>query len=172
MAAGLADGSGGRDEQSLALVAIAAYTLLCRLVGQLLAIPGREGQHPLLLGQSLRSSLLGLDLCLLGGALLLGVAGALLAALVLAFGADLVGAVRGSAAVASAVDAHADGLLNTLDVDGKGRGGNPFVGLEGEAVFGKQSTGTLLLHGGTLHGDGGNDVLVVGVVLGDFYVGG
>ena len=171
----LADGGGGRDEQGLALVAVAAHTLLRRLVGQLLAIPGGDGQHALLLGQGLCSSLLGLDLSLLGGAFLLGVAGALLATLVLALCADLVGAVRGSAAVAGAVDTHADGLFDALDVHGQGRGGNPFVGLEGEAVLGEQSAGTLLLHGGALHGgDGRSGVLggILGVVLESVLFGG
>ena len=74
---------------------------------------------------------------LLDGRLLLGIAGALLAALVLTLGADFVGAISRVAVVAGAMHTHADGLLNSLDTDGLGRGGDPLVGLECEAIFGE-----------------------------------
>lgn len=170
VAATLAYGGRGRDEQSLALVAGTTHTLLGRLVGQLLAVLGGDGEDTLLLGQCVGLLCLGL----FGRALLLGVAGALLAALVLALGTDLVGAVGGSAAVAGAVDTHADRLLDALDVHRQDRGSNPFVGLEGEAILCKQRAGTLLLHGRTLQGsdDGGGDIGVCVVELdGDNMVG-
>ena len=175
MAARFADGGCGRNEQSLALVAVTAHTLLRRLVGQLLAIPGGHGEHALLLGQRLCSSnLLGLDLCLLRWGLPLGVARTLLAALVLALGTHLVGTIGGPAAVTCAVDTHANGLLDTLDIDGESRCGNPLVRLEGQAVLGEESAGALLLHDGAL--EGGDDglcglVLVVVVCGGSDMVG-
>jgi hypothetical protein len=46
---------------------------------------------------------------------------------VVALDAHLGGAVAGAAVVAAAVDAHANGLLDALDADGLGRGGDPFV---------------------------------------------
>jgi hypothetical protein len=144
--AALVAGGGGRgDEQGVALVAGAADTLLRGLVGQLSARLGRDGQQLLLLGGD--GAFLLLLLALVTGGPLLGVAGAFLAALVLALGADFVGAVRVSAVVAGAVDAHADGLLDTLHVDGFGGRGDPLVRLQGQAVLCKQRAGSLLLEG-------------------------
>lgn len=124
MAARFADGGGRRNEQSLAFVTGAAHTLLRRLVGQFLPFPGGHSEHALLLRQGLCSCRL---LCLVRRTLPLGVAGTLLAALVLALCTHLVGTVGGPAAVAGAVDTHADGLLDTLNVDGECGRGDPFV---------------------------------------------
>lgn len=149
VAALIADGGRGRDEHVVALVAGAADALRSLLVDQLATRLGLEGEKLLLLllgfggvGGSIGFGGLGQ---LFGGRLLLGVAGALFAALVLAVGADLVGAVGGSAVVAGAVDAHADGLLDSLDADGLGGGGDPFVRLEGQTIFGEECAGSLVL---------------------------
>lgn len=169
MAAMLADGGRGGDEYVVALVAGAADALTGVLVDQLAARLGLEREHLLLLGLDGLHGGIGL-LLLLGRCLLLGVAGAFLAALVLAIGADLVNAVRGSAVVAGAVDAHADGLLDALDADGLGGGGDPFVRLEGEAVFGEESAGSLLLKSAAVQFLG-NDGLGVGLIHGDLRSG-
>jgi hypothetical protein len=142
--AALSAGSGGwRDKQGIALVAGATDTLLDGLIGQLSTRPCRDGQQLLLLGST--GAFLVLVLALVGDGPLLGIAGALLATLVLALGTDLVGAIRGSAVVTGTMDAHADRLFNTLDADGVGGRGDPLVGLEGQSVLCKQGTGSLLL---------------------------
>lgn len=144
MAALLANGGGCGDEHVVALVAGATDALARVLVDQLAARLGFQGEELLLLRLDLGGGGIGLGL-LFGRRLLLGVAGALLAALVLAVGADLVGAVCGAAVVAGAVHAHADGLLNPLHADGLLRGGDPFVRLQGQAVLGEEGAGSLLL---------------------------
>jgi hypothetical protein len=99
----------GWGEQGLAFVAGAPHSLCCRLVCQLVARPGGEGQDLLSLG--LLSSFCLFPL--VAWRLLLGVPGTLLAALVLALHAYFVVAIEGSAAVTAAVDTHANGLFNT-----------------------------------------------------------
>lgn len=153
-----ADGSSSRDEKVLALVAVPADTLLRRttlkvgttgtaLDGQILLLLGR-------LGSNLRSgrgnggggssSLTLLSLSL--GLVLLGrVARTLLATSVLALLANTVRSKGGLATVALAVDTHTDGLFHTLDVLIGSAGSNPFVRFKGQAVFGEESTSTLLL---------------------------
>lgn len=147
-----ADGSSSRDEKVLALVAVPADTLLRRttlkvgttgtaLDGQILLLLGR-------LGSNLRS---GRGNGGGGGGsssltLLLGrVARTLLATSVLALLANTVRSKGGLATVALAVDTHTDGLLHTLDVLIGSAGSNPFVRFKGQAVFGEESTSTLLL---------------------------
>ena len=118
---------------------------LCgRLVRKLVAMPGGESQDLLLLLGLLNSLLL---LGFLAGCLLLGVPGALLAALVLALHAHLFVSIEGTAAVAASVHAHTDGLLHTRDQGSRSRCSDPLMRLESQSIFGKQSTGTLLLHG-------------------------
>ena len=107
--------------------------LLDRMVDSFFASFGSNGQKLLLL-RLVRPFRL---FTLLDGGLLLGIAGALLTALVLALGADFVGAISRVAVVAGAMHTHADGLLNSLDTNGLGRGGDPLMGLEREAIFGK-----------------------------------
>lgn len=143
MATLLADSGGRRDEQEVALVADASDALLGGLVGQLAAGLGGDGQELLLLGS--HGAVPFPLLALFARSLLLGVAGTLFAALVLTLGADLVGAKGGRAVVTGAVDAHANRFLDALHVDGFGRRGDPLVRLQGKAVFGEQSAGTLLL---------------------------
>ena len=99
----------------------------------------------------------GLPLLLPGSSLLLflgtggRITGAFLAADVLAAGTNLVGAKRGLAAMAGAADTHANWLLDALDVQFLRR--HPFMGLQGEAIFGKERAGALLLHVGPVNGD-------------------
>ena len=145
--------SGRRDEQGLALVAGAAHTLPNRLVDAVLSVLVSHGQDFLLSLARLLSLWL---FTLLTGLFLEWEAGALLAALVLAFDAGSLGAKGGTAMVAGAVDSHANGLLNALDVDGLGGSRDPFVGLEGKVVLGEQRAGTLMLQSdaGDLLGDG------------------
>ena len=142
MPALVADVGGGRDEESVALVAGTSDTLLDRLVDALLSRLGGDGQNLLLLLGRLGEFPL---LSLLHGVLLQREAGALLAAPVLALGTHLVGAKGVPTVVAAAVDAHADGTLNALDVDGLGSGGDPLVRLEGQSILGKESAGAFLL---------------------------
>lgn len=149
---------GSRDKQSIALVARAADSLLDGLIDPLFSGFGGYGQKLLLLLGSLETlPLTILALALLGSGLLLGVAGALLATLVLALSADLFSSEGGSTVVALAVDAHADRPLNTLDTDGLGRSGKPFVRLEGQSVLGEEKAGTLLLQGAAVDLVGSND---------------
>lgn len=143
MATLLADGGGRRDEQGLALVAGAADALLSGLIDELSARLRGESEYPSLLGL-LRGFLL---FALLGGTLLLRIARALLAALVLAFGAYLVSTIGGAAAMAGAVHTHANGLLDALHADGLGGRRDPLVGLQGQAILCKQGTSALLLEG-------------------------
>ena len=128
-----ADSGCGRNEKSIASVAGAPDPLLDRMVDSLFASFGGNRQELLLLRLVGPFRLF----ALLDGRLLLGIAGALLAALVLTLGADFVGAISRVAVVAGAMHTHADGLLNSLDTDGLGRGGDPLVGLEREAIFGE-----------------------------------
>lgn len=111
MLAVLADGGCSGDKERGALVAGASDALSGRLVDEFVAGAGADGQHALALGR-LIGVLVGL---LLLGRLLLGVARALFAAAVLALHTGAVGAVEGAAAVAAAVDTHANGLLDALD---------------------------------------------------------
>jgi len=143
MATLFAGGGGRRDEKAFAFVAGAADTLLWRLVGQFAARLCRDGQELLLLGSN--GAFLLLLLSLVAGGPLLGIARALLAALVLALGAHLVDAVGSPAVVTSAVDAHADGFLDTLHVDGLGRRGDPLVRLQSQPILCKQGAGSFLL---------------------------
>ena len=149
----LADGGCCWDEQRLALVAGAPNALLGGLVDQLVASACRDGQDAPLLGL-----LHSLFLLFLGQVALLRVAGALLAALVLALRADLLWPVQGAAVVAAAMHTHADRLLDTLDGGHRGWRGDPFVRLESEAVLCEESAGTLLLHCAAVQllGDGGS----------------
>lgn len=149
----LADGSGSRNKIGLALVAAAADALLDMAIDPLVAGLVGHGQEALLLASfgGLLGLLLLLQLGLLGRRPILRVAGTLLAALVVALGADLVSTVAGAAVMAAAVDAHADGLLDALDGDGLGRGRDPFVGFQSETIFGKQGTSTFLLKGSAVH---------------------
>jgi hypothetical protein len=140
----LADGCCGRDKDIFTLVAGAADALLRGLVHQFLTRLGCQGEHPLLLGFL---GDLGYLLAFFHNRLLLGIAGALLATLVVALGAHLVPAIRGSAVVTGTVHTHADRLLHTLHADRVGIGRDPFVRLEGKAIFGKESAGPLLLKG-------------------------
>ena len=104
-----------------------------------------DSQDLLLLGSLQTIIIAFLGLALLAGGLLLGVTWALLATLMLTLDADLFGSKRGTAVVTLTVNAHANGLLNALDADGLGRGSQPLVGLEGQAIFGEEKTSTLLL---------------------------
>jgi hypothetical protein len=154
MVAGLAGGSCGRDEQGLALVAGAPDSLCGRLVRKLVAMPGGDSQDLLLLLGLLNSLLL---LNFLTGCLLLGVPRALLAALVLALHAHLFVSIEGATAVAASVHAHTDGLLHTRDQGSRSRRSDPLMRLKSQSVFGKQSAGTLLLHGIAVECWGGLD---------------
>lgn len=169
VAARVAGSSCGRNEEGIALVAGASDSLRRRLVCPLVARPGGDGQDFLLLG--LLNSLF-LD-ALLSGRLLLGVSGALLAALVLALQAHFVVSIESTTAVAAAVDAHTDGLLDTRHQRSGSRGSNPLMGLEGQSVFGEQRTGTLLLHGIAVEDWGVDDGRRgLGAGSGDYVVGG
>src|SRR5690242_13444675 len=157
MAAGGADGGRGRHEQGVAPVAGAAHSLGGGLVGELVAVACGDGEELLLPGRVDGVLLLVLDLGLVGGRLLLGVAGTVLAALVLALHAHFVVAIQGAAEVAAAVDAHADGLLDTGDHGSRGSSSEPLVRLERQSVLGEQGAGSLLLHGSAVNGWGGLD---------------
>lgn len=144
----LADDGFGRDEDGGALVAGASDALLGRLVDEFVSSAGADGKHALSLWL-VGGVLFGL---LLLGRLLLGKARALLAAPVLALDTGPVGAIEGAAAVAGAVDTHANGLLDTLQRGHGARGGDPLMRLESEAILCKESAGTLLLHGVAVQG--------------------
>jgi hypothetical protein len=87
MVALLAHGGDSGSEESLTLVAASSHTLLYGSIDSLFAVLGRDAQEFLLLFRSFSALLL---FTLLGRVLFLGIAGALLAALVLAFNTDLV----------------------------------------------------------------------------------
>lgn len=143
-----------RNEESLALVAGASDTLPNGLIDSFVARSGCDSQELfLLLGRLVRLLLL----ALLGRRPLLGVSWTPLAALMLALDANLVGAVCGSAMVAGAMDAHADGPLDTLHADGMGRCGDPFVRLKRQSILCEQGAGALLLQFAAVEllGDGG-----------------
>lgn len=108
-----------------------------RRSGLVVADVGRDERRWLLLG----------TLGLLGGE-----TGALLASLVAAVGTRLVRAIGHAAAMARAVHAHPDRLLDPLRVPG---GTMPFVGFEREAVFLKHLSRPFLILGvsGPRHGD-------------------
>ena len=76
---------------------------------------------------------------------LLRIARTLLAPLVLAPSADLICTIGHSTMMAGAVDTHANGLLDTLNVGGLGGRRNPFVRLQCQSIFGKESSGSFLL---------------------------
>lgn len=159
----LANGSSGRDELGLALVARASDALCGRLVCQLVTRSRGDGEDLLPLG------LVGGVLCLqlLFWGLLPRVPRTLLAPLVVAVQAHLVRAIEGAAHVAAAVHSHADGLLDTLHRGyGAGRS-NPFMGLEGEAVLGEERAGAFLLHGAAVEhfGDWGGSDQCSGIIL-------
>lgn len=150
-----------RNKKGVALVARAADTLLGRtalevgtagaaLHGQIFTLFGRPRANP---GSTLLrsrddwggSGLAGPGLAL-GLVVLLGwVAGALFATRVLALLANTVRTEGGLAAVAGTVNTHTDWLLNTLNVFVGDARGDPFVGLESQAVLGKEGASTLLL---------------------------
>lgn len=157
----MADDGLGRDEDSGALVAGAPDALLGGLVDKFVSSAGADGEHALSLWL-VGGILFGL---LLLGRLLLGEARALLAAPVLALDTGPVGAIEGAAAVAGAVDTHANGLLDTLQGGHGARGGDPLMRLKSEAILCKESAGTLLLHGvavqGLCSGSGAVMLLVV-----------
>lgn len=150
----LADGSSGRHEQGLALVARASDALRGWLVGQLVARPRGYGEDLLSLG--LVGGILLFQLLFWG--LLPRVSRAFLAPFVVTVQAHLARAIDGAAHVAAAVHSHADGLLHTLHGRYGPWGGNPFMGFEREAVLGKEHAGTLLLHGAAVEfpGDRGD----------------
>jgi hypothetical protein len=83
-------------------------TLLGRLVRQLVASPSCDGQESFLPGL-----LVVFGLVAFVGGLFLGVAGAFLAALVIALLAHSLGAIEGTATVTAAVDAHTDRFFYT-----------------------------------------------------------
>lgn len=117
------------------------------LVYQLVAATSPDGEHSLSLGL-LHTIFLGL---LLLRRLLLGETRTLLAPLVLALQAHFVGAVKGSAAVAAAMDTHTDRFLDTLDGGLWSWCSDPLVRLKSEAVLGEQGAGSFLLHGVAIH---------------------
>jgi hypothetical protein len=160
----VADGGRGREEEGVAFVAGPPHALLGRLVDPLLAVPRLDGQELLPLLRRLALALVP-GLALLDRRLLLGIAGALFAALVLAVGAGLVGAKRRAAVVAVSVDTHPDGLLNALHADGLRGGRNPLVRLQGQSILGEQGARAFLLEGAAVEflrdgdsgdGDGGD----------------
>lgn len=146
------------NEQGVASVARPANSLSDRLADEILAAgPGRNGElrSLALLLRLRRLCLSGRRLGLFGGfglgprlLLFLGpsgrVTGALLAAHMLAVGADPVGAKGRLAAVAGPADPHANRLLDTLDVQVARR--HPLFRLESQAILGKESASPLLLH--------------------------
>lgn len=146
----LADGCLSRHKDSGADVAGASDALLGRLIDEFIASSGADSEHALSLGLVSRV-LVGQ---LLFGRPLPGKARALFASPVLALHTGPVSAVEGAAAVAAAMYAHANGLLDTLEGWHGPWGSDPFVGLEREAVFCKESTGTFLLHSIAVHGFG------------------
>lgn len=148
MVAVLTDDCLGGNKDGGALVAGAPDALLGRLVDEFVSSAGADAEHALSLWL-VGGVLFGL---LLLGRLLLGKARALLAAPVLALDTGPVGAIEGAAAVAGAVDTHANGLLDTLQRRHGARCGNPLMRLEGEAILCKESAGTLLLHGVAVQG--------------------
>jgi hypothetical protein len=158
MVALLADIGRSRNKIGLALVAAAADTLLHMAVDPLVAGLIDDRQVVLRLLRNLGNLLLLLLLSLLSGRAELGIARTLLAALVLALGADLGGAVAGAAMVAGAMHAHANGLLHALHANRLGRGRDPFMRLQSESILGKQGAGTLLLESSAIerlgHGSG------------------
>jgi len=111
MLAGIADIGRCGNEQILTHMTVTSDALSRRLIYQLVAATSPDGEHSLSLGL-LHTLFLGL---LLFRRLLLGETRALLAPFVLALQAHLVGAVKGSAAVAAAMDTHTDRFLDTLD---------------------------------------------------------
>lgn len=141
------NGSVGRNEKGGALVARTTDSLLDGLIDSLVSGLGSDGQDFLLLGPLQTLIIAFLGLALVGRGLLLGVTWALLATLMLALEADLLGTERGSAVVALAMDAHTDGLLDALNHGGIGGSSKPLMRLEGQAIFGEEETGTLLLEG-------------------------
>ena len=143
MSALLTDGGGGRDEQRIALVTATPHALLHGLIDPLCARLGRDSQELLFLWLLSPFRLFALLNCWL----LLGITRTLLATLVLALVADFVGAICCAAVVAGTVHTHADGLLYSLNVDGLYWRGYPLMRLESQSIFGKESTGSLLLEG-------------------------
>jgi hypothetical protein len=139
----LTDGGRGRHKRSLAFVAGALDPLLGRLVCQFVACPCRDCEDTLLL-RLLASILLFL---LLGRSPLLGrISRAFLAPLVLTLKAHFLRTIYSTTVVAAAMNTHANRFLYTLHGRHRGRRSNPLVRLKSEAVFGKQSTRSFLLH--------------------------
>lgn len=113
------------DEQCIALVTSATHTLSNWLADQILTTSTRRDRNEVFFALALdgllrrSSSGSGSSPCSFGFLLLLGPADRITRTLfapdVLAFVADFVGAEGGLAAMALAMDAHADWLLNTLD---------------------------------------------------------
>lgn len=139
-------GSCGSGEQGLTLMAGASYTLLGRMVGQFVPGPCGDGKDFLFL----RFVCILLLLQFFFWCFLLGVPRALLAALVLALQTHFLRPIYGTTAVAVAMNTHTNRLLHTLNSHNWGRRSDPFMLFEGEAVFGKESAGSLLLHGMTV----------------------
>jgi hypothetical protein len=142
----------GGNKKSLALVAGTPDTLCCWLVCEFVTISGGEGQDLLLLGL-----LSGLFLLLLSSRLLLGVSGALFAALVFTLHTDLVVAVERTAFVAASVDAHANGLLYAWYQWSRSTCPEQVIWLECQTVSGEEGPGTLELHGIAVDDRGGVD---------------
>jgi hypothetical protein len=124
-------------------------TLFRRLVRQFIASSRRDGQDSFLPGL-----LVVFGFVAFVGRFFLRIAGAFLAALVVALLAHSLGAIEGTATVTAAVDAHADGFFYTRHQRSWGWRGNPFVGVEGQAIFGEEGTGAFLLHGIAVEGGG------------------
>jgi hypothetical protein len=124
-------------------------TLLGRLVRQFITSSRRDGQDSFLPGL-----LVVFGFVTFVGRFFLRIAGAFLAALVVALLAHSLGAIEGTATVTAAVDAHADGFFYTRHQRSWGWGRNPFVGVEGQAIFGEEGTGAFLLHGIAVEGGG------------------
>lgn len=151
-------------EDTLAPMAEATNAAPNRFVDQILATRARgNGEKRVglldlpLLVLLLASLGLGLPLLLFGSGLLLflgtdrRIARALLATDVLAARANLVTGESGLAAMAGAANTHTNRLLDALDVQFLRR--HPLMGLQGEAIFGEEGTGTFLLHVGPIDGD-------------------
>lgn len=157
--ASLADGSRRGRKEGFALVTGTSDALPGRLVGQLGTGARGDGEHLAsfdLVGNLLVPSLF-LVLVLVGHGcrvrrrrrrrrLLLGIAWALFATLMLTLPARLVGPVHGSAAVAATVDSQPNRLFHPLNGRTRGRGHDPVMGVEREAIFGEEGAGSLLLH--------------------------
>lgn len=157
VAALVADSGRGWDEEGLAFVTGTPDALPRRLVNPLVA--GLSDSQELLLLLGLLSTFF--LFAFLDRGLLLGVSRTLLATFVLALVAELVGAIGGATVVAGAVHTHADGLLDSLDVDRGGRGRDPLMRLEGQSIFGEQGAGSLLLESTTvefLRGSGSSSI--------------